>query len=106
MLLYRIVLTNPPSMADFVSEASRGVERRVRPGYERLRSGVSIFDSEDRARQRATRWPWLGGYIAELDLPDDGGPIRYERTTDSRGHYTAWGRPEDLVGRVVRVVRV
>jgi hypothetical protein len=106
MLLYRIVLTDPPSVADFLSEASRGVERRVRPEYERLRSGVSVFDTEDRARQRATKWPWLGGYIAELDLPEDGGRIRYERTTDSRGHYTIWGQPEDLLGRVVGLVKV
>jgi hypothetical protein len=75
----------------------------VRPEYERLRSGISVFDNEDRARQRATKWPWLGGHIAELDLPEDGGPIRYERTTESRGHYTVWGRPEDLAGSVVRV---
>jgi hypothetical protein len=106
MLLYRIVLTDPPSIADFVSEASRGVERRVRPEYARLRSGVSVFDTEDRARQRATKWPWLGGHIAELDLPEDGGPIRYERTTHSRGHYTIWGQPAALAGRVVRVVPV
>jgi hypothetical protein len=106
VVLYRIVLTDPPSHADFLSEASRGITRRVRPEYERLRSGVSVFDTEERARQRAAKWPWLGGFIAELDLPDEGGSIRYERTTDSRGHYTLWGQPEDLTGRVVRVVRV
>ena len=106
MLLYRIVLTNPPTTADFVSEGERGIERRVRPEYERLRSGVSTFDSEERARQRASGWPWLGASIAELDLPDRDLHIHYERTTESRGHFTVWGSPSALLARVVRVMPV
>jgi hypothetical protein len=66
-----------------------------------------VFNTEDRARQKATRWPWSGGFVAALDIPDEeGGAIRYERTTESRGHYTLWGRPEALLARVVRVVEV
>jgi hypothetical protein len=46
--------------------------------------------------------PELGAFIAILAVDDDG-PVRWEKTTRRRDHYTLWGTPEEIVGCVVRV---
>jgi hypothetical protein len=50
-------------------------------------------------------FPLLGAFIAEIAIPDDRS-IRYERTTTSDGHYTVWGRPDDLLNLVTSVQAV
>lgn len=68
----------------------------------RLWSGISVFDTEVRARQTALDYPRLGKHIAMLDIPKEG-PIRAERTTNSLGHYTLWGDSAKMLTRVVAV---
>lgn len=75
------------------------VERR------RLWQGLSVYDTEARARKKAIKVPLLGTHIARLEFPDEG-IIRYERTMSSAGHYTLWGSPEDLRRAVINVVPV
>ena len=42
----------------------------------------------------------MGQYIAQLRIPD-GAAVRVERTFESRGHHTIWGKPETLLSFVV-----
>jgi hypothetical protein len=100
--LYRIVHDDPPSLADLKSDRDRGRPRPVNDAMVRLWEGFSAFDSEERARIKARTYPVMGGYIAELDIPE-GSSIRFEQTTKARGHYTIWGDP-DAVGRCVIAV--
>ncbi len=103
---FRIVLTDPPTLRDFLSYEELGI--RVGgddPEAARLRQGISVNATEAQARRRARGMPRLGRYIAELTIPADS-PIRFERTTKSAGHYTLWGDPATLMGCVRRVVPV
>ena len=106
MLFYRIVHTNPPTPDDFTSGADLG---RPLPAGDaeiaRLHTGISVFATPRQASTNARQWPRLGSLLAVLDIPE-GGPIRWERTTQRRGHHTLWGSPADLVGRVVAIVPV
>ena len=104
-VLYRIVLTIPPTLADFMSFAARGLRpRRPDPEVERLWDGLSMYDTEERARQKARQLPYLGTYLARVAIPT--AAIRIERTLASPGHYTVWGKPSDLLGWVTEVVPV
>jgi len=103
---YRIVLTDPPSREDFLSNAARALlPRRNDPEVARVWDGISVYSTEAQARRRARGAPWLGPHIAEL-LIREGAMIRVERTTRSAGHYTVWGEPDMLLRCVIRVVAV
>ena len=78
----------------------RGIELR----NPELWSGVSVFDSEERVRDVATRHGWQG-FIARLDIPD-GAPVRIERTTLSEGHHTLWAPADLVLDYIVSVTRV
>jgi hypothetical protein len=98
-LFYRIVKADPPTRRDFTSRREKGLPPRgpelTRP---QLWSGISVFDTPERARDvvRRTR---MRGLLARLEIPDDA-PIRLRKTLGS-GHYTLWGDPEQLLGYVV-----
>jgi hypothetical protein len=68
--------------------------------------GISVFDTEVRARHKARAWPILGSFIAELSVPAE--PLYVWRRTipTSKGHHTVWADPNLLVRCVVRAVRV
>jgi hypothetical protein len=101
---YRVVTTNPPTLIDFTSNAGKGkVLRRPDPEALLLWEGVSVSATEDQARLQARMTPWIGRYIAVLQIPE-GGSIRWERTTRTRGHHTLWGEPADLLACVVSVM--
>lgn len=104
---YRLVLTNPPTLADFRSDLAQGrPPPSQNPEAVRLVSGLSMYATLTQARNKATAYPRLGRYIGALDLPI-GGPIRYERTLPgSRGHHTIWGDPAELLACVTAVVPV
>jgi hypothetical protein len=102
--LYRIVRSNPPTLADFVSNVGMGRPLPQDPEAARLWSGISVNETEAQARRRARGLSNLGDYLAELRL-EEGPFIRAERTTRSRGHYTTvWADPALLLSRVVRVL--
>ena len=101
--LWRIVRTNPPSEADFLSNEAKGLRPRDEDAETlHLWSGISVFTTLTQARRMARRVPSLG--VAELHIPDDPG-VHVERTL-GRGHYTLWGDADRLLISVVRVVPV
>lgn len=105
-VLYRIALTNPPTLADFTSFAALGRRlRRADPNVDRLWDGVSMYDTEERARQKAKQLPYLGNHLARVVI-SAGTAFRVQRTLASPGHYTVWGDPASLLGCVTGVVPV
>jgi hypothetical protein len=105
--VYRIVRTDPPTLADFASNAARGLPLRdASPETRRLWDGLSVYATAAQARNKARQLPALGRYVARLDLPERA-PVRVERTVPrSRGHHTLWGDPAVLLGCVVAVLPV
>lgn len=101
--LFRITWNDPPTAEDVSSNAALG--RRPRgndPEVLRLWQGISLFDSEERARSQAMRRPWKGNaYIAELLIPADRFQIE---STRGKGHFTLWGDPRDILKYVERVI--
>jgi hypothetical protein len=71
----------------------------------RLWDGMSVWATETQARNKARAYPWLGRYIARLELPP-AAPVRWERTLGSRGHHTLWGQPAVVLACVVSVTPV
>lgn len=72
----------------------------------RLASGISVYATEPQAMSRARSLPWLGTFIAELDIPE-GRAIAWERTDRrTRGHHTLWGTTDELLAAVMSVVPV
>jgi hypothetical protein len=49
--------------------------------------------------------PRLGRFIAVVQV-EEGGPVTFERTTRTPGHFTLWGDPATLLARVRAVVPV
>jgi hypothetical protein len=96
----RISQTNLPTRSDFTSHAEKGKRPREKSAEaQRLWTGISVYDTLRRARKTAQLFPHLGLCIAELQIPLHG-PIVWERTTRSFGHYTLWGDPDTLVACV------
>jgi hypothetical protein len=105
---YRVVKGNSPAREDFLSYADLGiVPEDDPPEARRLKAGISVNATLRQARNRARGVTSLRDHesIAELRIPDGAG-ITFERTGATRGHYTLWGSPEDLLACVVSVVRV
>ncbi len=103
---YRVVLTDPPTLWDFLSHETRGIRlRRDTPHHRRLWVGLSVMDSEAAARELAQRLPQLGSFIAAVEV-SEGGPITFEQTTPDLRHYTLWGDPTAMLARVRSVVPV
>ena len=69
----------------------------------RLWDGISVYETEDHARRTAARFPRIGNYMARLHVQSMRG-IRWERTTDSPGHYTLWGDPDQIANCVELVL--
>jgi hypothetical protein len=104
-LFYRIAKSDPPKAEDFRSNEAKGLQPRgIELDQPELWSGISVYNSERRARDRALRFPNLGGYIAAIRLPPDG-PFAIKQTL-GRGHYTICGDAEALLAMVVQVVPV
>ena len=105
MLFYRVVISNPPTIDDFLSGAERGTRLSIPPELERLRTGVSMYATIQQAAAKARRFPGLGSFIAAVELSPEL-EVRIERTTRQRGHHTLWGDPANLLRFVVAVVPV
>lgn len=107
---FRIVRSDPPTVVDFMSNASRGKPRQEAKGETEAQwRGISVFDTEHQARLNALAFQrrgqlLLGDYIAEIQLPAEA-PFQVEKTR-SVGHYTLWANAELLHRHVVRVVPV
>ncbi|MFN0073779.1 MAG: hypothetical protein ACKVVP_20045 [Chloroflexota bacterium] len=102
---YRIVRTNPPTTQDFTTHLALGRSlRRPTPEDQRIASGISVFATLPQARRHARKLPMLGGYIAEIELPDEL-DIRVERT-GGPGHHTLWGDARIVLDQVRDIMSV
>lgn len=83
----------PTSPRRFFSRTKAMGRRLLRndPESVRLSSGVSAYEAKNLAREKARERPYLGEYIATLDVGELG-PIRYERTHEGRGPLHSMGR--------------
>jgi len=103
---HRIVLSNPPTLADFRSDKAKGKQRPTDPAKLHLYEGRSVYATLAQAHRKALDFPLLGEYIAELRVSETE-EVRVARTVmGSRGHHTIWGDPADLLGTVTTVVPV
>jgi hypothetical protein len=104
--LHQIIASDSPTRDDFLSYQELGKElpEDAKPDVVDRWQGISLYDSEERARAVAERFG-LGTYIATLDLPDDG-RFRIERTGRRPGHYTVWGDADALCTFVVTITPV
>ncbi len=63
-IFYRIVKTDPPTVADFLSQKALGHPlRRDTPEHRRSWEWVSVYDTVEAAQQTAVRFP---GIVASL----------------------------------------
>ena len=101
--LYRAVMANPPTAADFMSNQAKGKPRRAPIEGEAEWSGISVYNTAERCRRKAVQFG-LGEYVAELVIPGAApiiiGPL------GKGGHCTLWGEPEQLLWCVTTVVPV
>lgn len=88
----------------FASYGELGVrpKRPLTPREEERWWGLSVFDTEPAAEQRSDESPWIGRYIATIEIPPDA-RVRYQQTSRNPHHFTIWARPEDLLRWVVFV---
>ena len=101
---YRIVKTDPPTIADCTPQAQLG--RRLvdaSPEKRHLSRGLSVFATEAQAHRQSRAYPVLGGFIAELHIPA-GVDAMYSRTLSTPGHHTLWAAPALLLSCAIRVV--
>jgi hypothetical protein len=102
---YRVVQSSRPTLDDFRSNKAKGIPMaRPDPEVALLWDGISVNATEAQAKKRARIQPYLGTHIAELAI-SEGDPITVRRTGTSRGHYTLWGSPSELLARVIRVLK-
>ena len=84
--------------SDFLSPTEQG---RPRPPHASATgwAGVSVFDTIEEAIAQAKRFPKLGQFIAELEVPDD---IPMDGPHD-RGHFDLLDEPDAFAGWVIDV---
>lgn len=68
----------------------------------RLARGVSVSDDAEKLRRKASVTPEMGAFIATISVEDEG-PVRWEKTTKRRDHYTLWGTAAETLACVQRV---
>ena len=73
--------------------------RPLDPEAYRISFGVSVSDDAAKLRAKMSVFPELGTYLATILLPDDG-PVRWEKTSKRRDHYTLWGYAADILACV------
>ena len=103
---FRVLRSNPSTLDDYTSQKAKGIPMaRPDPEIELIYDGVSVYATEAQARNQAKAKPWLGQYIAELAISDEG-PITFRRTGVGRGHHTLWGDPAELKACEQRITDV
>src|SRR5207253_2758729 len=88
---YRIVKTNPPTEADFLSNQAQGrpSPRSVArdPALLDRWAGISVFETEAQARRRALARPDLGRFIVSVEFGSEE-QLRVLSWGDGTGHTT------------------
>lgn len=100
---YRIVKSNPPTVSDFLSQRSLGRPlRRDSPEVRRSWEGVSVYDRLEATRETARRYPRIGGFIAEVLVPNTG-DVTFEQTLADPHHFDLHSEPWDMLAMVIGV---
>jgi hypothetical protein len=99
---FRIVRTDPPSVKDFQSYTAMGrTPRNPTPKALREYAGVSVYDTEEHARDNALRNPGIGQFLARLEIPNNA-PIEITPVSNLwTGHHNLYGTPEAMLACVV-----
>ena len=106
-IVYRIVVTNPPTDADYMTYEQLGKALdRDDPESVRMRSGYSVYLQFNHARDRGRRFSWKSNcFVAEYVLSDDD-DYELEQTSRNPKHYTLWCDESLLRGRERRITPV
>jgi hypothetical protein len=59
-----------------------------------------VYSTEEAAIEKSDESPWLGRYIATIEIPADA-RVRFQQTGRNPSHFTIWARPEDLLTWVI-----
>jgi hypothetical protein len=101
-VVFRLLGRSAARVFDFQSAHDR--DRPARPGQDFLDYvGLSTFGSEEAAIRTARRFPKI---IARVHLPAGEGLMLARTLPDAAQHYTVWGDPQVLLGRVVHITRI
>jgi hypothetical protein len=90
---YRIVKDRIPTIEDFYSYRELGIPTLDDPRTLRLAEGISVYETFAQAATQAQKYPALGQFIAELELPDDDSTITITPSGARSGHRTIWVEP-------------
>jgi hypothetical protein len=93
-LLYRIVTRETPSVHDFLSKRDKR-DRQMHGESWFLYVGLSMFAESSQAEAIRDRFK-RDQHVAEVPLHANHG-FMLARTRRTPGHYTVWGRPDDLL---------
>jgi len=104
LVVYRIVLNDPPTEFDFTTNAAKGLSARgLEEGDPILHDSISVYGKLKDARNRQQSFPQLGSYIAELEV-DIGHQITvYQLPKPPSSHYSLRGIPAAFL-RCVQLV--
>jgi hypothetical protein len=98
--VYRTIGRSEPRDRDFKSDRDKGRPRAPEQEYVDY-VGLSVFGTEDAARENAVRFPKM---VARVHLEAGCGFMIARTLADVDEHYTVWGDPEELMARVQRPV--
>jgi hypothetical protein len=105
--LYRGIQGEHPTERDFTSNKRlgnppRGAERTDEREYDAL----SMWQTRELLEPWCLKYPKIGSYIVELELPDEpDGPFVME-PSGQEGHWSVWGEPAAFLQYVRRVCPV
>ena len=104
---YRMLEKRLAELDNFMSNAELGIEpkRPLSPREMDRWRGISVMATPQSARRRMRVSPWLGAYVAVIEIPSDG-RVRVEQTTRDPDHFTIWADAHDLLSWVVAVLRL
>ena len=106
VVFYRVLERSQPAIGDFISQKERGqpLRHQTRKAL-RLWEGLSVYKTEEQARQLAQASPRVGEAIARLHIPFDAS-VTVEIDTARNGHCTLWGDANHLLSFVADVAAV
>lgn len=99
---FRATRSTPPTLLDVSSNAARGLPQTDGESDEDYRA-ISTYTTARKCARQAQRFG-LGGYIAELEIPEDS-PITIGHRSRN-GHCNLIGTPQDLQACVVAITTV
>lgn len=98
-MLYRVTVGEKPAITDFLSNCAKH-RPQMRGESWVVYSGLSMFEDEGQAAEIRDRF-MPRQHVSPVPLTARRG-FSLARTRRTPGHYTVWGRPEDLLMAVLQ----